>query len=314
VPVDFPKRCVVGLGPVGSLVSHRLAGIGEPPVLVESHAQRRAQIAGQGILVCGSDPVVPSGCFADMTSAAAAHGPFEVVLLCVKANDLAATVPALVPGVADDGILVGLHNGLDTEPLLTASLGPSRVLRGVVNFAGVLEPDGCIRKTFFHPPNWLGGLDGHSGAAARDVAALLTRAGLETEAVDDIRPHVWRKVVHLAILAPLCALTRLDMRTALANREIRKTAQGLLTECIAVGDRLGYSCDNGFFERSMRYVLEAGDHPPSMLVDLLRGRPTEVAFINGKIVEFADRLGVPVPLNRAVAALLGAIDASAGSR
>jgi 2-dehydropantoate 2-reductase len=59
----------------------------------------------------------------------------------------------------------------------------------------------------------------------------------------------------------------------------------------------------------MRYVLEAGDHPPSMLVDLLRGRPTEVAFINGRIVEAAERVDVPVPLNRAVAALLGAIDA-----
>lgn len=310
----FPKRCVVGLGPVGSLVAHRLAGIGEMPALVENHARRREQVTRQGIAVCGAAPFAAPACFPDMDSALAVHGAFDVVLLCVKANDLASTVPAVAPGVAEDGVLVGLHNGLDTEPLMTSSISPWRVLRGVVNFAGVLDPDGCVRKTFFHPPNWLGGLDGRSGTAARDVAALLTRAGLETEAVDDIRPHVWRKVVHLAILAPLCALKRLDMRTALANREIRKMAQGLLTECIAVGDRLGYSCDNGFFERSMRYVLEAGDHPPSMLIDLLRGRPTEVAFINGKVVEFADRLGVPVPLNRAVAALLGAIDASAGSR
>lgn len=308
--MGIPKRCVVGLGPVGTLVAHRLAAAGAPPVLVESHPPRRDGIARDGVAVRDQAPFVTGIVRPDVRTAAAAHGSFDTVLLCVKATDLAAALPDVAAGTAPDGVVVGLHNGLDTELSMAEVLGPSRVVRGVVNFAGVLEPDGAVRMTFFHPPNYVGGLDARSTAAAQDVAALLTGTGLATEAVPDIRPHVWRKVVHLAILAPLCALTRLDMRSALANREIRKTAQGLLSECIAVGDRLGYACDNGFFERSMRYVLEAGDHPPSMLVDLLRGRPTEVAFINGRIVEAAERVDVPVPLNRAVAALLGAIDAS----
>ncbi len=312
--MDCLKPCVVGLGPVGSMVAHRLAGIGETPVLVEASPRRREQVAGQGIVACDLPAFAIPELFSDVQSAVKVHGPFDIVFLCVKANDLAAAVPQIAPGVTPDGAVIGLHNGLDTESLMASVLGPSRVVRGVVNFAGFLEPDGCVRMTFFHPPNYLGGLDERSSAAAHISADLLTRAGLATEAVSDIRPHVWRKVVHLAILAPLCALTRQDMRVALANREIRKMAQGLLTECIAVGDRLGFACDNGFFERSMRYVLEGGNHPPSMLVDLLRGRPTEVAFINGKVVEVAEQFGVPVPLNRAVATLLGAIDAAAGSR
>lgn len=308
------NRCVVGLGPVGSLVALRLAHAGHVPVLVEAHPARRDQVRLSGVQVCDAPPFHPDAVYPDVASAALAAGPFDCILLCVKANDLAGVLPDVASGLGLAGVVVGLHNGMDTEVAMADVLGTQRVVRGVVNFAGAMLPDGCVRQTFFHPPNTLGGLDDRSRAAALHVADLLTQAGLATEAVDDIRPHVWRKVVHLAILAPLCALTRQNMRAALSNREIRKMAQGLLSECIEVGDRLGFACDNGFFERSMRYVLEAGDHPPSMLVDLLRGRPTEVAFINGRVVEAADRLGVPVPLNRAVATLLGAIDASVGPR
>jgi len=243
----------------------------------------------------------------DSIPAALESGSFDATFLCTKANevvDAAGPLAAVEPG----GPVVCLQNGWAVEEPLVTLLGSDQVIRGVVHFAGEMPDPGHVRQTFAHPPNWVGAMGPRGPVAAERVAAWLTEAGMETRATERIDLEVWRKTVHLCILAPLCALTRMNMKEALGHREIRRLAQGLLTECLEVGSRLGYDCGNGFFEASMDYVLSAGDHPPSMLMDVIRGRPTEVSFLNGKVVEAAERLGMEVPLNRAVTALLTAME------
>jgi len=308
--VGAGSHCVIGLGPVGAIVAGRLSVAGERVVAVESGEERARAVRAGGIRQDGEDGFdARPDVVRESVRAAAVDGPFDTVFVCVKANDLPGLVPDLPAVLGPSTTVASLQNGLGIEEMLLQATGVERLVRGVVNFAGELDAPGRVRQTFFQPPNWAGGLDAAADGRARDVAGLLTRAGLRTEVPADIRPYVWRKVVHLAILAPVCALTRMDMRTALSQKELRRLSQGLLSECIAVGAGLGYDCANGFFETSMRYVLEAGDHPPSMLVDVLRGRPTEVSFINGKVVEAAERLGLEVPLNRAICALVRAMEA-----
>jgi 2-dehydropantoate 2-reductase len=298
------------MGPVGSILACHMSGIGIRLVLVDASPERLHDLAIAGLRLSGTSACLPIEPVAVSSPGEAAPlGPFDAVLVCVKAPDLSGLVPELIPIVGSDTLVASFQNGLGTEDILAEAFGFDRTARAVVNFAGALGPGGTVCRTFFHPPNHLGGMSPVSGQRAMALADLLTSAGLHTDWVEDVRPHVWRKVVHLAILAPICAITHLDMRSALRHKELRRLSQGLLDECLAVGERLGFDCGNGFFEGSMSYVLEAGDHAPSMLVDILRGRPTEVGFINGKVVEAGDRLGVPVPLNRAIAALVTGIEA-----
>lgn len=305
------SHCVIGLGPVGAIVACRLKAAGERVVAIESGAERAEAVREGGIVLEGDEAgQADLDAVHGTPDAAASDGPFDTLFVCVKANDLPRLAPALRPLVGARTTVASLQNGLGLEDLLIPAVGADRFVRGVVNFAGQLDSPGRVRQTFFHPPNWVGAIDPAAKSSAQDVADLLTRAGLRTEVPGDILACVWRKVVYLAILAPVCALTRMNMRTALSHKELRRLSQGLLTECIAVGDRMGYDCGNGFFETSMRYVLEAGDHPPSMLVDVLRGRPTEVSYINGKVVEAADQMGLDVPLNRAICALVQSMEAA----
>jgi 2-dehydropantoate 2-reductase len=308
--VGAGSHCVIGLGPVGAIVACRLKAAGERVVAVESGEARARSARQDGLRLDGDGEQAASlDAVRDSVADAVADGPFDTVFVCVKANDLPTLVRDL-PGLVGPGTTVAsLQNGLGIEDHLVPAVGLDRYVRGVVNFAGQSDQPGRVRLTFFQAPNWVGALDGVPDVRARSVADLLTRIGLRSEVPTDIRPYVWRKVVHLAILAPVCALTRMDMRTALSHKELRRLSQGLLSECIAVGDQLGYDCGNGFFETSMRYVLEAGDHPPSMLIDVLRGRPTEVSYINGKVVEAAELLGLDVPLNRAICALVQSMEA-----
>jgi 2-dehydropantoate 2-reductase len=310
VRVQAGCNLVIGLGPVGAIVAFRLKAAGERVFAVERNVERAMAVRKSGILLTdetGSRTEVLDGVF-DTPSDAVASGHFDCVFVCVKANDLPSLRADLGVLGASGATVTSLQNGLGIEDLLLSSVGADRFIRGVVNFAGQMENPGCVRVTFFQPPNRLGGLVPAAEGRARAVAELLTRVGLQSEVPADIGLYVWHKIVHLAILAPVCAVTRMNMRTVLSHKELRHLSQGLLSECIEVGSRLGYDCGNGFFEMSMRYVLEAGDHPPSMLVDMLRGRPTEVSYINGKVVEAAARLGVDVPLNRTICALVQAME------
>lgn len=313
VVVLSEMNLVVGLGPVGSIVAAHLTQAGHDVVGVDVSVSRLADVSRQGIEITGiCELSARLRGVAGSISDAVANGPYDRIFLCVKATDLSAIGSDLAPVLGPRTTLVLMQNGLGIEAPLVGVAPSDRFVRVVVNFAGQLQATGKVGMTFFHPPNFAGiiGFDGDAkpDPAAIDIAAVLTSAGLVTDAVVDLERRVWHKVIHLAILAPLCAITRLDMRSALAQREVRKLAQGLLNECILVADKLGYTADDGFFERSMHYVLTAGDHPPSMLVDILNGRPTEVDFINKKVVEIGVGLGLDLPLNSCISGLVMAIE------
>jgi 2-dehydropantoate 2-reductase len=53
-----------------------------------------------------------------------------------------------------------------------------------------------------------------------------------------------------------------------------------------------------------------GRHKASMLQDALARRPTEVDFMNGAIVQWGERAGVPTPLNRALWELIKGLEES----
>ena len=56
----------------------------------------------------------------------------------------------------------------------------------------------------------------------------------------------------------------------------------------------------------MNYLSSAGHHKPSMLIDIENGNPTEIDFINGKIVAYGNKFNIPVPVNTAIYSLIKA--------
>ncbi|MFQ5909933.1 MAG: ketopantoate reductase C-terminal domain-containing protein, partial [Thermoplasmata archaeon] len=68
----------------------------------------------------------------------------------------------------------------------------------------------------------------------------------------------------------------------------------------------GYDYGEGFFDFCISYLRKGGDHKPSTLVDVECKRPTEIDFLNGKIVEYAEKLGVEAPYQTTITTLLRA--------
>ena len=146
------------------------------------------------------------------------------------------------------------------------------------------------------------------------LADACTRAGMPAHAVADARPAQWRKVIFNAASNPLGALTGLTHGRVCERPDLRALVSGLIDEGKAVASAQGITLDadpEALIDHAARPEV-AYDHKASMLQDVEARRRTEIDYLNGGIVSFGARLGVPTPLNETIAALIRGIEAVLG--
>jgi len=204
------------------------------------------------------------------------------------------------PGVT----YVALQNGLDNEELIADIFGKGNTLRIVVNYAGNLIDNGRVRMSFFNAPNYIGMIDSKAEKKARTLAKVITEADLETEFTHEIKKYEWEKIILNAALSPVCALTRRTMRQMMQLKDTRNLAEGILREGIEVAAANGVHFKPDFLEFCMDYLDKAGHHRTSMHVDIEKQNPTEISFINDKIVKYGKAKGIPTPLNYTIVSLI----------
>ncbi|MFZ0890245.1 MAG: ketopantoate reductase C-terminal domain-containing protein, partial [Candidatus Binataceae bacterium] len=143
------------------------------------------------------------------------------------------------------------------------------------------------------------------------IAEMLTTAGIPTRACADIMPILWTKLLYNAALNPLGALLELHYGAIGEAPELRAIMDRVIDEAFAVARRLEVAlpfADSAEYKALFygRLIPSTYDHRPTMLGDLRRRGRTEIGALNGKLVEFADRLGLEADANRALLSLIRA--------
>ncbi|TAM74341.1 2-dehydropantoate 2-reductase [bacterium] len=230
----------------------------------------------------------------------------EMLFIFVKAQD---TLNALRPfaGKIDPAcVVVSLQNGLGNEEALKAALGGRLALVLGVTTEGATELSSGLVRRAGSGITMLGG----AGASPSTVAAvrdLLTAAGLSTQAVYDIRPQIWGKLVANAAINPVTALLDAPNGILLDDEDARELARAIALETVAVAEAARISLP---FHDPCEYVNSVASSTArnisSMLADLRAGRRTEIEAINGAIVTMARRYGLGAPCNEAMVHLVRA--------
>ena len=320
---DNREIAIIGAGPIGSILSAHLLINGYSTVIIDTDQKILNQIHENGLFIKGK--VGSSGVnintrisrsYSSMDQAAAQNCQFDIIFVCVKATVNELIAPLLPEILSETGTVVCAQNGLDIEEEISAAVGQSRSVRAVINFAGNRRADGAIELSFFNPPNYVGAATRESAAAARraqDIATLISDIGLQAEFSTDVQLYVWKKVI-LHALAPVSALTGLNMAEILSTQTGLSVVEQLLHEGIAAAQAKGYNLGESFFIESMQYLRNAGPHIPSMRDDVLHQRQTEILFSSHKIAECCQQYGLPAPCNRVISDLLRSMDAIAGLR
>ncbi len=310
-PSDFtPKKfAVVGAGPVGCIVAAFLAKKGCEVTLCDIVPELLAPATKEpGITIEGSETLQST--VTRTTRSVDEIGQYEpdVVFITVKAN-ATPLIASAVEGFLRDGMyVVSWQNGIDTELALAQSLGKQPVMRAVVNWGCGLAAPGHVKMPFHHPPHYIQALDPASIPAAEAIAAVLTECGLQTENTDKIVSMVWRKSVLNACMNPVCAVTGFTMSQAMNDPIVFGIVDNLIKECVKIARANEINLGWDFYPHAIEYMSNAGNHKPSMLMDIENKRRTEVDFINGKFVHYGQQAGIPTPYNETIRGLVKAIE------
>lgn len=261
---------------------------------------------GQRITGAAGDTWLPPTCFAPSDGER-----FALVLLAVKAPDLAAALRRVVAD--DDGVrtYITLQNGLDAPAQAAAEFGHARVLAGtaVVNARLDVQSDGVRTVTMTSPLRQLAlaPLRTEHLSRAQTIAAALNTAGIQTTAHVDARALLWHKFLGLEPLATACALTGHTLGMLRADPGAFGVLRGLFGETAALALAERAIDEPRLTARWQAYLTGPPGMQPSLATDLLRGlatEHTELSALTGAVVERAAANHVAVPLHRVALAAL----------
>ena len=300
------RVCIVGCGAIGSLFAAHLAQRKDVEVwafdLDQAHvdAINRSGLRLSGVVNVHSHPKA--------TTNAAAIPPCEFGIVATKALHTRSAISATA-AVFRDAAVCSVQNGVGNEEII-AEFVP-RVIRGTTFPAGrIIEPGHVQQDT--GGKTWMGPFEPKPASMAeiRQLAEVITAAGMETLAMSDARGAQWTKLIFNAATNPIGALTRLPHGVACDQTRLRSLISLLVAEGVAVANALKIPLDSDP-EKLIDHAREvAYQHKASMFQDILAHRRTEVAALNGGIVEFGRQAGVPTPMNEAIWALIDGLEHS----
>ena len=302
------KFAVVGAGPVGCIVAAFLAKGGYEVTLCDVIPDLLKPALDPGIKIEGAENLQQTVAAICTNIDKLAKDPPDAIFITVKAN-ANALIASAIEGFQQEGMyIVSWQNGIDTEMVFADVLGRSATLRAVVNYGCGLVAPAHVRIPFHHPPHYIQELDPASSQAADGIAKAFSKCGLQTEHTDEIISMVWRKAVLNSCMNPVCAVTGLTMSRVMNDPIVYQTVDNLVKECLKVARANEINVGWEFYPHAMEYMGDAGDHKPSMLMDIEANRRTEIDFMNGKFVEYGKRAGIETPFNHTLWTLVKGLE------
>jgi len=301
------RVCVIGAGAIGSLFAAHLATVADVLVLTrrQGHAQ---ELNDRGLRVTGRH---------DFTArVAAAADPrdlpeFDVGIIATKATGLEDAAESLA-GRFGGATIVTVQNGLGAEEVVRRH-GSWQLISAVTFMSGMKHSDTHV-EYILDTPTWLGPYRETPYERVQELARLLVDSGLEAEALPDLRPAQWSKLIFNATVNGVAALTGLPHDAHFASEEgdsdLGHLVHALVDEGKLVAAAAEVEMHDDPWEMNVLATKRGSAHHPSMLEDVEARRPTEVELINGALVREAERHGVDAPLQNAVYCLVAAREAS----
>lgn len=293
------KVGIIGMGPVGQILAVHLQEAGCNLAICDIDKTKMNLIRKEGIHLDGNlkKHSYFKEAYTSINDMLEHH--FDVLIFAVKANHVDAILAKEPLFKNNNACVISAQNGIDVEQKLANVFGESQTLRMVVNFAGNLHSPNVVNVTFFNPPNYIASIDDSRQDIAQWFAEVTTRMELETVCLDSfsMTEKIWEKTILNASLSALCGISKLTMKEAMGFHDTLEIVEQIILEAVAVAKAENIKLSDNFVKLCMRYLKKGGNHFPSLAVDLLNNRETEIDYFNGKIVEYGRKHYIKTPLN-----------------
>jgi len=313
------KICVVGAGAIGGYLAVRLAAIGEQVSVVIRGANLQA-VRANGLKLVNADGSEQVAQLA-ATDTMAELGMQDVVILAMKAHQVAPVVPQLAALIGPQTLVVTAQNGIpwwyffkhggphdgtrieavDPGGVISSGLPVDRTLGCIIYPAAELDAPGVIRVLEGNRFP-LGEIDGADTDRVRNLAGIFRNAGFKTPVLADIRSEIWLKLWGNLSFNPISALTHATLEDICRFPETRALAADMMREAQAIGEKLGVPFKVSL-EKRIAGAEAVGAHKTSMLQDVESGRVLELDALVKSVIELGRITGTPTPAIEHVYAL-----------
>ncbi len=220
-----------------------------------------------------------------------------LMLLTTKAHDAEAAIEPVRGLLRPDTTILVLQNGLGNEEIVRAVVGPAlTVVRGLSS-SGVEFPAPGMVEVMHAGATVL-----PKGPVGERIRGLFESCGLETRLSEMMDYEVWRKLAMNCVINPLTAIFMVPNRE-IASEALADVRRGIVEECRGVAAAEGVALEPSLAEE-IASAAASYLNLSSMCQDVVKGKRTEIGFLNGRVSELGRRYGVPTPVNDVMTALV----------
>jgi 2-dehydropantoate 2-reductase len=311
------KIAVVGAGAIGGYLGVRLSDSGEDVTFIARGANLAA-IRAHGMKLIVEDGSELRSQEARAFERMSDAGPQDVILLTLKAHQVAAVAPELKHLCHGQTSVVTMQNGIpwwyfhkhgghyegapvvsaDPDGSIARNIDTGRVIGSVVYPAATLIAPGVVQLIEGNRFS-LGELDGTATPRIEALAASFTKAGFKAPITKDLRSEIWLKLWGNLSFNPISALTHATLVDICQFPLTRDLAAQMMAEAEAIAQKLGINFRISI-ERRIAGAEKVGAHKTSMLQDVEQGRPIEIEALAGSVVELGRLTRTPTPYISAV--------------
>jgi 2-dehydropantoate 2-reductase len=298
------KIAIVGTGAMGSVYAGLFASAGHEVWAIDRWREHIDAIREQGLRVEGAsgDRTVRIHATTDPREA----GPCDLVVLATKAMHVSQAAEALKPLLGADTPVLSIQNGLGGPDAAAAILGRERVMVGVVGgFGASMKGPGHAHHNGMELVR-LGEFGGPITERLKKVEQVWSGAGFRVKVFDDIDKLVWEKLLCNCAYSGPCGIAERTVGEVMMDADLARISAACATEAFEVA--LEKKINLGFAD-PVAYVRDFGSKiphaRPSVLLDLMAKRKSEIDVINGSI---------PRPVNQALTQLVRAKERQLGCR
>jgi len=288
---------VFGAGAVGGYFGGRLAQAGEEVVFI-ARGEHLAALRRHGLRVesiKGDFVVRPVQATDDPGEVV---GAVDVVLVGVKAWQVAEAAQAMRPLIGPQTFIVPLQNGVEAPDQLAAALGAGHVLRGLCKIICSRVGPGHVRHEGIEPYVAFGELDNRPSERVERLRRAFEGAGVTAEVPPDIGVALWEKFLFIISFGGVGAVTRAPVGVLRGLPETRRMLEEAMAEVLAVAQARGIDLPEETIARTMALIdgLPPGG-TASMQRDIMAGRPSELESQNGALVRLGREAAMATPLH-----------------
>ena len=305
------KIAIVGTGAMGSVYAALFASAGHEIWAVDRWREHIDAMRARGLRLEGAsgDRTVKLNATTDAREA----GVCDLVILATKAMHVAQAAEAAKSLLGSETPVLSIQNGLGGPDTAANILGRERVMVGVVGgFGASMKAPGHA-----HHNGWelvrLGEFGGPITPRLKNVEAVWSGAGFRVKVFDDIDQLVWEKLICNCAYSGPCGISERTTGEVMEDADLSAVSAACASEAYAVARAKGVKLG---FTDPVAYVRDFGSKiphaRPSVLLDLLAGRKSEIDVINGSIPRVGKDVGVAAPVNAAVTALVRAKERKLG--